>query len=1428
MSKHGKRYLSYFLILLMIIGSINIGTASDINIKENSFILQDENVSEENSINKTECNQIELSTENSNTSINIEKVSSNNVVSLDNSNTQTIIEKPTETDSEQSEETLDSEQSEETLDNWELGLVFYDSTVNNGNTPLTEINWDASDGSYGIGETRIITVELNYEIENTETLNKGDIQISVPNLIYNSLENTNESPLWNTSVLLGANDSTHSGYEFTFTAGNIADITQEYYTFSNEIVLEPSIHKGSIQIIYNITPQEEKIITEKFAKIENYEDECFHERNMDIIANINNMIISNNIQFSYSRTYIHNEWKRVEYKLTQTADKIVSYDGLSDDAENYTWVKYTLFLEHSSNDVCYPNIHANKLHIIDNIPEDCLVYRDGKQIRNNIDIAPTYSSNAIYIEDIVSYDYLRQYNWKYEYYVGYPKEIYKNNTIFGETSELYGIYSDSTIEEKLDDSFININFSEFEFKYEGDPETGLYNISTYHDKNNNRHLLYQDIVNPDKEYWGYKKASNRQAWKISFIAKYKGTPMTLKIADDVLSATNIDGTIKKLNDNEYYFTDVSFNGNHFTNASGVKINPNKYDCELWVRYADSNKYVLHSSFKNPNGNKTFYFNDKKVVGWYIMIYDITETVEFDYNKISNMNDWNLKSILSSTTIFSKKDIPNSGNIYNFVYMNVYYRDGDNFILQNETTEELYESEITKELLQYDLETYGHCIQRNYAEDGWNYVIVTNQEDNLVSEIKFNETIQDNSNERFIGSCDIATKLNIAGAGVSQSMMYVEQFNKDYIMQGFKMYDLLPMGMELISTEEEIKNSLEVTAHTYHRLHAEDGTMLSGGNATVGPHLDIIKNAIDTNIKITENWNNTGRTRIEITGTLTEKLWLTSYYYGTWYKFNYQYNYSIPYESYMEYGNVYTNKLYVDKFDTQTKGYRLQDKVKDNGTSDSDAIDIDEDGNINDELSFKKDDLTINAIFSTYQNISIKAKTDLSNYDVGVINSSYDSSYTYRLGIITGSNNIKNVIFYDSIEQAYGKQDYWKGEFCGIDTSYAENKGYTVKTYYSENEDAGNLYNEDGSSNSNWSKYSESIDKTKVKSLAFEFLDENNNPIIIPSNTLMYVLINMKTPNDESINTLAYNKFNTEWNTVNSLGFESIEKTKLNSNIVKISLPHSLKSFGSYILKHEYYVRDKNGNLILENTISEELVEDIFEGVEINSSDLEHKYYHNNKQYQLLEDSSIVIEANIINNVIIKYVRDEYVFKIEWNDNNSQLRPQIYEVSLKKDGVIIETKKTSSNENCTFSNYFKFDEEGIEHIYEFEADIGDRYELIYDNERDVYIATIKESNFSVKIPKTIILDGNTGVSNYNIIANGNLYYNDTLIVKPKENFFMTDKNNLSNIQANISQDKISFKKDTLGLINGKIKIDKDQFAGDWKGFFNFDIKFIKQN
>ena len=58
---------------------------------------------------------------------------------------------------------VDDETGEILTDNWELGVVFYDSTVDNGKTPLTEINWDASDNSYSYGTQRVITVQINYK-----------------------------------------------------------------------------------------------------------------------------------------------------------------------------------------------------------------------------------------------------------------------------------------------------------------------------------------------------------------------------------------------------------------------------------------------------------------------------------------------------------------------------------------------------------------------------------------------------------------------------------------------------------------------------------------------------------------------------------------------------------------------------------------------------------------------------------------------------------------------------------------------------------------------------------------------------------------------------------------------------------------------------------------------------------------------------------------------------------------------------------------------------------------------------------------------------------------------------------------------------------------------------------------------------------------
>ena len=55
------------------------------------------------------------------------------------------------------------------LDNWEISTVFYDSTVNNGKTPLTEINWD----SVTRDEKRSIKVQIKYKNTNTQKDYRG-------------------------------------------------------------------------------------------------------------------------------------------------------------------------------------------------------------------------------------------------------------------------------------------------------------------------------------------------------------------------------------------------------------------------------------------------------------------------------------------------------------------------------------------------------------------------------------------------------------------------------------------------------------------------------------------------------------------------------------------------------------------------------------------------------------------------------------------------------------------------------------------------------------------------------------------------------------------------------------------------------------------------------------------------------------------------------------------------------------------------------------------------------------------------------------------------------------------------------------------------------------------------------------------------------
>ena len=134
--------------------------------------------------------------------------------------------------------------------------------------------------------------------------------------------------------------------------------------------------------------------------------------------------------------------------------------------------------------------------------------------------------------------------------------------------------------------------------------------------------------------------------------------------------------------------------------------------------------------------------------------------------------------------------------------------------------------------------------------------------------------------------------------------------------------------------------------------------------------------------------------------------------------------------------------------------------------------------------------------------------------------------------------------------------HWKGSFDGIDTSYAETRldyydnPIQIKAYWSPKVDAGSL-----TSDNSWQEYDEAtVDKSKVRSVAFQYLDQNGQPAIMTQQFYSYVIVKMKAPSDENVHVLAYNNSHSEWNAIDNLTGQLIyDITGIDSNIVTVFL-----------------------------------------------------------------------------------------------------------------------------------------------------------------------------------------------------------------------------------------------------------------------------------
>ena len=639
--------------------------------------------------------------------------------------------------------------------------------------------------------------------------------------------------------------------------------------------------------------------------------------------------------------------------------------------------------------------------------------------------------------------------------------------------------------------------------------------------------------------------------------------------------------------------------------------------------------------------------------------------------------------------------------------------------------------------------------------------------------KIGTVIQDAENEKFINNSynlflQFYHKSNYPEPNISKK--FVEEYTKNGLkgIEVVALYDLLPQGVNLNMTSDEIKDSFILS-----RKNSDARIFLQGGQEI---DIDEFKNILLDNMSISvdKNWNNTGRTRISIIIDLKEN---PIYYFSSFDNITssqsttfvfHNVNTEISYDDFLTYGNTYVNEIYSEPLYKENRDvvllYSSGATAGDNPRIVDDDIDVDEDS---ETLTMTRAGATttISSVVSTHQDVTKYVETDNSAFTTGEALSSLDTPYRYRLRVRTGENDVTNLVIYDSIEDMAKMPDgtmqkadqgngSWQGEFLGVDTSPAELKGYNVKVYYNEGNNPGTL-----KSDNTWKEYTEEIDKSKVKSLAFEYLDSEGQPAILPKNSVTFVHVLMKSPKNKKRYNYTYNGCYTQWNAIDSLTGRPVDFiTGINSNIVKVRLEEI----------EPVVIRKINEEENLLGGVTLRLIGVGLNEVFITDEDLDKEIKLEDGEYELIEEGTVEGYRNLAGSILFtvengKIISEEsdiaYLLGggIGLVVENHILKEQIdIEVEKKwyggitRDSVVVslydndtKIKEVELNKNNNWKSEFtdveKYDINGREITYRVEEEEVEGATVTYKKEGSKFIVE-NRNDIRIDIPVRKIWEG----------------------------------------------------------------------------------------
>ena len=178
------------------------------------------------------------------------------------------------------------------------------------------------------------------------------------------------------------------------------------------------------------------------------------------------------------------------------------------------------------------------------------------------------------------------------------------------------------------------------------------------------------------------------------------------------------------------------------------------------------------------------------------------------------------------------------------------------------------------------------------------------------------------------------------------------------------------------------------------------------------------------------------------------------------------------------------------------------------------------------------------------------------------------------------------------------------------------------------------------------------DRSKVKSLAFEYLDNEGNSAVIPSNSLTYVLINMKSPVDENIKTLARMDCWTQWNAIDDFGQPVDFITGINSNVVKVALPNSVKTDDVPSISLRFTKEIIGTDSEFENMKLDKAAQKLFM-IRLTSLIENEDGTYNQVAALLRSDQELIISQIPVGTYILEELGDNYFDFVEFAENNDE-------------------------------------------------------------------------------------------------------------------------------------------------------------------------------